>query len=760
MIVYGEGKKESKIWVIGEAPGYQEQKTGRPFVGGAGKVLDGLLHEAEIKRAETYIDNVIQQQPPKNDFSIYYEDKSKRKPKQVLLDNHKRIREEVNLYKPNAVIALGGEALKALTGKTSIMNWRGSILDCGGVKVIPTIHPASIMRMYELRPIAVLDLKRAKHESLTPTFPPPYPDKFIINPTFSQVMEYIDFLHKQPYVSFDIETAGDQITCIGFGWSDTESICIPICYSTNSWWTKEEENHIILRLQKLFANPNIKFIAQNAQYDMIWLADRWGIEVVNLWMDTMIAFHCVYPELKKGLAFLCSIYTTRPYYKGMPKEETGPNILWKYNCLDTVVTWEVAHEIRKEMDEFGTIPFYTVHSHALIKPLIAMQRRGVKIDIKKREAIDRDLERELGEMQKKLSSAAGHELNPNSSKQMKEFLYSELKLPPQRKRSTGELTADEEAIETLAKKFPNPVFNLILDIRKIRKVLSTYIRATIDPDERIRCSYAITGTTTGRLSSRENVYGSGTNLQNIPRGELVRSIFIPDQDRKFIYIDLSQAEARVVAFLAKDRKLQAVFSHKEGDIHKYNAAMVFNKRLEDVTEEERTTAKSLVHASNYGIGARTFARIIGTPEGRARELLNQYYALYPRVKMWQREVEEELKRTRTLRTPLGRRRMFFGRWGPDLIREALAYIPQSTVSDILNQGIVRAANALPQDWEMLLQVHDSVLFQVPTNTEPIHILKYMEHFFQIPIKIHGVEFVIPIDIRVGENWGNLKKMEV
>lgn len=761
MRVPGEGSLTSKMWLIGEAPGEQEEKQGRPFIGGAGRVLEGILQEVGIKRSEVFIDNVMQIRPPKNDFSVFYQDKSKKVPTDTLLQGHTRVRELVATHKPNVIVALGNEALFALTGKHQITHWRGSILGCHGVKVIPTIHPAMVMRQYEFRPMVSLDLSRAKRESLSPSFPEPYRDKFILNPSFEQVMSTLDFLETQEYVAFDIETGNEQIICIGFGWSKEESICIPIFYSNSSWWTEEEELEIIKRVRQLFRNPKVKFIAQNAQFDMIYLGDRWGVEVRNLWMDTMVAFHCVYPELKKGLGFLCSIYTNRPYYKDMPGQVGNtPDVLWKYNCLDTVVTYECAMEIRKEAEEFGTLDFYTRNSHALIKPLIAMQRRGVKIDVAKRKEIDEALTKDEETMCTRLEKAVGHPLNPSSPKQMKEFLYDELKLPPQVDEKSGNLTADEEALDELFKKFNNPVFKLIQDIRRVRKLLSTYIRAELDPDGRMRCSYVITGTETGRLSSRESVYGRGTNLQNIPRGDIVRSIFIPDVGKFFVNADLSQAEARAVAYLAREERLQNLFSSPNTDIHKRNAAMVFNKRVEEITEEERQLAKTLVHAANYGIGPRRFARHIGSNEERARQLLNQYYALYPSIKRWHLEVDGTIKKAKIMRTPLGRARMFFGRWGPDLIREAIAYVPQSLVSDIINMGIIKAFPNLPPEWEILLQVHDSILMQVPIGTPHEHIKKFVEHYLQVPVEVNNRMMVIPVDIKVGMSWADMHKMEI
>jgi len=202
MVVNGEGSLQNKVWLIGEAPGETEEKSGRPFIGGAGRVLDGLLSEVGIRRCDTYIDNVIQERPPKNDFSVYYEDKSGKVPSQTLLRGHARIQGLVKEHKPNVVVALGNEALFALTGKKQITKWRGSILSCGGVKVIPMIHPAMVMRQYEFKPACVLDLSRIKKELLTPLFPEPYKDNFIINPTFKQCMNYIkDILPTKEYLT-------------------------------------------------------------------------------------------------------------------------------------------------------------------------------------------------------------------------------------------------------------------------------------------------------------------------------------------------------------------------------------------------------------------------------------------------------------------------------------------------------------------------------------------------------------------------------
>lgn len=755
--VRGEGSHESKIWIIGEAPGAQEEKTGKPFVGGSGQILDGILRECGIQRAETFIDNVVQQRPSNNDFSVYYKDAKKLYPSEALINAHQRLRELIRKHHPNIIIALGNEALYALTGKKGILKWRGSLLECEGCKVIASVHPALIIRQYEYRPQALFDFQKAKAESISPNFPPSYTDHFTLNPPYDTVIEMLKSLHQKEYVSFDIETQDNQITCIGFGWSVCDALCIPIYNGNYSYWTLEQELAIIREMKLVFEDTKIKTIAQNAQFDMTYIKDLWGIEVKNLWMDTMIAHHCVYSELPKSLAFQASIYTNRPYYKEMFHGKGDS--LWIYNCLDCVSTWEAAIAIKKEAEEFRTWNFYLNNSHKLIMPLWKMQMRGVKIDMDKRAELKQNFEKEVQQLEAELHKEVGYALNVASPKQMKEFLYEKLKLPQRISRTTGNLTADQSTLEEFARKFQKPVLNKVIEIRKINKLLSTYINAQVDKDGRIRCSYVITGTETGRLSSRESIYGSGTNLQNIPRNEKIRSLFIPDTGYKLINADLSQAEARVVAFLAGEKRLQAVFE-EGGDIHKRNASMVFHKSVADITDGERQLAKTLVHAANYGIGKRKFAKLVGIAESEAIKLLNQYYATYPGIKNWHREVEETLRKKRILDTPMGRRRIFFGRFDQDLVRAAVAFIPQSTVSDVINQGLIKAWNALPQEWEILMQVHDSLLFQVPEYTHPIHVYKFIHHYLEFPIDINYQQLIIPVDIKWGSSWGNLEKLEI
>ena len=421
--------------------------------------------------------------------------------------------------------------------------------------------------------------------------------------------------------------------------------------------------------------------------------------------------------------------------------------------------------LREDMQEFGTLDFYENHSNKLITPLGIMQRRGVRINLERRAELDAEFEATYVELDTRLEKAVGRPLNANSPKQVKEFLYEDLGLSPIYKwgKKNGKkakvVSADAETIEELQKRTDSPVLSLILEIRGVRKLLSTYIRTPLETNGRVCCSYKIAGTETGRLSSSKSIYDRGTNLQNIPREPSIRALFIPDDGKVIVNADLSQAEARIVAYLAGETRMQRLFE-SGGDVHTKNACNIFGVTQDKVKKSQRQIAKALVHGANYGIGHVRFSKIVGQPEGRARELLNQYHSLYPCLQLWHAKIRDQIGKTRTLTTPFGRKRMFFGRWSEDLVREAIAYVPQSTVGDLLNLGIIRCWNALPPEWDMLMQNHDSVVVQLPKDTPDMHIWKFFKHYFEIPIEVNGTRCMVPMDIQIGKNWGEMEDMHV
>ena len=765
MIVKPTGPSNAKIAIVGEAPGADEERSGIPFTGGAGKILNGMLLEAGIDRADCYLTNVMQIRPVNNDFGEFYEDAGRKVPCDILKVGRTRLRNELYAVNPNVVIALGNEALKALTELVGISKYRGSILpswfgdeknDCS-YKIIPTIHPAAIMRQWEFRPLAVMDLRRALEESSSSAIVHTYRVWKKIE-TLSDLTLYVDqYLKSANYVAFDIETCNNQISCIGFAESEFSSFTVPICMYDKSFWSEQDELQVWLQIKRLLES-DVPKIAQNANFDMFYLMFTVGIDVKNLWMDTMVSFHCIYPELPKSLATLCSIYTREPYYKDMIGTD-----YYHYNCLDCMIAYECAMAIEKELNEFGMYDFYHRYINHVIPILLNMQLRGVRVDTKKRALAAEDLKRTVNELQKKLNDAVGHELNVNSSKQMNDFLYKELGLPIQSHRKTGKTSSSESSLKNLAKLAPNRLFDVIINIRETKKLISTYLEAEIDPDGRFRCSYLLDGTESGRLASRKSATGTGGNLQSVPKG-IAREVFIPDEGKMFMAADLSQAEARVVAYLARDKGLIDIFESGE-DIHKQVAASIFNKKLDDVTKEERELAKHIVHASNYGMGARHFAELTGLSTADAQTKLNLYHIHFPGIRIWHMEVARELKRSRILVTPMGRKRMFFGRWNDDLLRDGYSYIPQSTVADVVLKGMINIHNCLPDGCNIVFNIHDEVVIQMPIEFKDKTVVDCRPHVdmhftmaelmidcMSIPVEIHGRTLIIPVNIKTGKNW--------
>jgi len=756
-IVQAEGPEHAQIMLVGECPGATEEKQGKPFCGMAGKVLDGILQEVGLCRAQVRITNVVQRRPAGNNFGVFYEKVgTKKQPTAELLEAYERLKNEVVSCQPNVVVAMGAEALKALTGLDGIMLWRGSVLETPLGKVIPTVHPAAILRQWQFRPASVSDFKKVVEESVSPEFKR-YEHTLIINPTFEEVLHEIEEARKAEWCAFDIEVESEQITCIGLSYALGRAVCIPFWFgASGSLWSADKESAIWGALRELLESDEPKKVAHNGSYDMEYLEHTVGIKP-KLHLDTMLAFHVLYPELPKGLDYLTSVYTRHPYYKY--KRKTGDmDTYWRYNATDASLTYDIARQLEAELEDSGLRCFYDEYVHPLIEPLLCMQKRGVRFDGEKKNRVRAEYRVKLEQLRKELEAAVGHELNTASNKQMTEWLYGELKLPKKYKKRDDEvetLTADEEALEELYAQTGNDALRIILEIRQLTKIYTTYLGVKLDEDKRIRCSYLITGTETGRLSSRATSRGTGTNLQNIPAG-VVKELFLPDDGKVFINADLSQAEARVVAYLAGEERLIRIFEDG-GDIHRRNAAVVFRKGEEEVTAEERQLAKRVIHASNYGMGPRTFAKTAGISEAEAKKLLNQYFATYPRIKVWHMAIQSKLRSSRVLTTPLGRRRIFFNRWGESVWKEGLAFIPQSTVADIVNKALVCLHS---KGVELLLQVHDSVLVQCEDNPEVVErTIRTLRECMSVPVEINGRFLTIPVDFKVGYNWEEMKKWE-
>lgn len=322
------------IVIVGEAWGEQEERERTPFVGASGKELTRMLEEAGIRRSDCYLTNVFNLRPQGNKIETLCvskkEDRSHLPPLSSgkyldirYLDHLARLYTEIDNIKPNLVVALGNTPAWALLHNSGITKIRGTVSYCAirpTLKVLPTFHPAAVLRQWDLRAVTVLDLQKAKAESLFPEIRRPE-RTFYIAETLDDIrwfkQEKID---TSRHLAFDIETHANQITCIGFAPSPQEALVVPFFdwekpKNNSHWPTLEEELQAWDLVEEILRGSTLK-IAQNGLFDIqhLW---KYGIPVANFEDDTMLGHHALQPESQKGLGFLGSVYTSEPAWKMM-----------------------------------------------------------------------------------------------------------------------------------------------------------------------------------------------------------------------------------------------------------------------------------------------------------------------------------------------------------------------------------------------------------------------------------------------------------
>jgi uracil-DNA glycosylase family 4 len=739
-----------------------EDQTGIPFSGASGEDLNRYLTDVHIDRhTEVFVTNVCHERPPNNKFESFL------KPQlaMCLLQGILKLKQDIMDIRPNLVIALGDVPLRFLTNKHSITKYRGSILESSlvkGQKVVATYHPASVFRMYENKALIQLDMKRMAEEAKFPEIILPKRDIRV----WPNGAEWVEEMFNTDWLSVDIEGTPDGIHCVGFSDSPTRALVVPVSASGADF-----------AIRRLLSSPARKCGQNFGQYDLTVLEDR-GYEVTNFQWDIMYAHHALLMEsasggdevkalrggkagakspLAKGLGFQVSIYTKEPFYKDDGKlwsklDTLSPEDLHNfhvYNGKDAACTYEIRSVQERELAEFGVRHVFD-HEMRILPLLRQMSRRGVLIDLIQREAFRVQYTKEIDNLQAFLDKSAGKPLNVKSAPDMHKLLYETLGLPVKYHRETKRPTANKDAITELAAKYQHPVLMTILEIRRRRDLIERYINANVDADGRLRCLFDPSGTRTGRLASRANIYGSGTNLQNIP--PKMRKMFIADPGKVLFYVDLSQAELRVVAYLARCDSLIEAFASGR-DIHKENSERFFGS----YTEEKRLAVKRTVYGSIYGEGVDRIVTVAASENPPIRLVRHEvaiaqegFFMLYPEIKeVWWSDVKRDLK-YRLLTTPLGWKRQFFGRWDSvQFINEALAFIPQCTVGVLAEIGMLNASRV--EGAEVLLNEHDAILGQCDEQDVPTVVPKVIEAM-QVPIPIHGRTLVIPAEAKVGRNW--------
>lgn len=443
-----------------------------------------------------------------------------------------------------------------------------------------------------------------------------------------------------------------------------------------------------------------------------------------------------------------------------------------YNGMDTTITLEVFEAINPQLDSHTAATYR--FSRDLQGPCLEMRLRGVLVDKARRaevldeyhdrlDFLERNLERIV------LDGVGLMKFNWRSNADLKEIFYDKLRIPEI--KSKGRISVDVNALGKLeAYIIARPIVKHLIAMRELGKRIGV-LQTPIDSDGRIRTSYNIAGTNTGRFSSSLSEFGTGTNLQNVE--ESLRSIFISDPGMKFAKFDAKSGESFVVGAIewnlfSDDRYLEACSS---GDPHTAVARICWPDlgwtgsltRDKEIAERPyyrhytyRFMCKKLGHGSNYGGQPFTLATQSHLPISVVQDFQPKYFSAFPAHRQWQQWVEEQLRRYGHLISLTGRKRWFMGRrTDGDTLREAIAYDPQGSLADIVNRGMLNVWRQ--RDAILMMQDHDAITVQYPEEREDEIVPKIQAQLkITIPLE-RGRELLIPYDCKVGWNKGEYSK---
>ena len=580
------------------------------------------------------------------------------------------------------------------------------------------------------------------------------------------LQQLTDELRSAGSFAFDTETTGLNPRSV-------DLVGISFSIKAHSGWfvpvSKGNSATVFEALRPVFSDSNLAKIGHNLKFDLSILAEQ-GIDVAGECYDTMLAHALIDPEQRHNLDTLSEDflqYTTIRFSELVPEVKKGqpidyssvkPQALADYAIEDADLTLQLWELFKAKLEESGQAKVFYEIETPLLPVLVAMEREGILMNEATLVDTGKSLEGHIETLRESINAAAGREFNLNSPKQLGEILFDELKLVEKPKKTkTGQYATNEQVLSSLAPK--HPIVANILEYRQLTKLKSTYIDAlphSIDPvSGRVHTNYGQVQTSTGRLSSND------PNLQNIPvrsvQGREIRKAFIARPGWKLLSADYSQIELRILAALTEDAGLLNAF--REGrDIHAATAAKIFEVELDEVTREQRSTAKMVNFGIPYGISAFGLAQRLGTvSRTEAQEIINNYFAQFPGIPGYMSRMQESAKAKGYVETITGRRRYLQdinsrnGTIRAAAERNAINMPIQGTAADMIKIAMVNVQNALVEqglNTRMLLQVHDELIFDLDPSEE-VAVRALVTEGMK---KALDLKCPIEIDIGLGDNW--------
>ena len=578
----------------------------------------------------------------------------------------------------------------------------------------------------------------------------------------------LNMMLEQTSVCFDTETTSLEarnadIVGLAISWKAREAYYVP--FPADYAAAKVMLHHF----KPFFESKSIEKVAHNIKYD-IKVVNRYDVDVKGPQFDTMIAHYLLSPDGRHSMDRLAEYYLK---YKPISIEtligKKGKNQksmadipqeqITDYACEDADITWQLKVLFEPEIQKEHLKQLFYEMEMPLVSVLKNMEVEGINLDTEGLTHFSKELNTTLIDLEEKIKHLAGQEdFNLDSPKQLGEVLFDKMKISSKAKKTkTGQYSTSEDVLQK--HKDDHEIIPLILDYRSLRKLKSTYVDAlpllVDEKDQRIHTHYMQTVAATGRLSS------TNPNLQNIPirteKGREIRKAFIPrDENYLLMAADYSQIELRIIAALSGDATMIHAFQNGD-DIHAATASKVFNVPMEEVTRDQRSSAKAVNFGIIYGQGAFGLAQNLGISRKEAKTIIDGYFEQYSTIKTYMEQAVIDAREKGYVETIMKRRRYL-----PDINsanavvrgfaeRNAINAPIQGSAADIIKVAMINVAQRMEKEnvkSKMLLQVHDELVFDVHLDEKEI-MTKLVKEEMENAIKM---EVPMEVEYELADNW--------
>jgi uracil-DNA glycosylase family 4 len=766
--VPSDGPARADLAFVGEAPGANEARLGKPFVGVSGQLLGKVLQHYHIDREGVLLSNACLCRPPDNATPSA----------NAIRACRPRLLQELEERGVRKVVAMGNSAAGTLLGTsggiTKLRIGPPREVPELGLQVIPTLHPAACLRPKgdAFFPSIVNDIGKLFRPTDDWTEP-----TFVVIDDLDMALKAVDELPLTP-ITVDIESDIDKDVSFEHS-SRHRLLCIGIGYGPNKVVVFGEtvcNTDRFLRKLGIYLRGHNRIIAQNGKFDLEGLYHRMG--AMRLWFDTMLASYCLDERRGiHGLKYLAVELLGAPRYDDEIKQYLRPgagygtiprDILYRYNAYDCAATyalWQLFTTLLEKEPGLRALHDFLVR---VSNELMFVEINGIGVDLKYNAELEEFYVRRLAVLRRDMQITTGRpDFNPNSPMQIVSVLTEVFGIAvPKKRNQAGEWRpcTDKEVIAYLVEKCKEPwgeYYDFLTSLQEHRidaKSYGTYVKGIKQRvyKGRVFPTYLLHGTTTGRASCRN------PNIQNVTRGMRLRKQFVPvSQDNIFVQADYKQIEARIMTWFARDEYLRDIFNDPSRDLFDEFTAVLYGD-VSHLTPPQKKELRIRVKAYFYGLGygreAKSIADEFGISLGEAQRGMKKFFSVIPGIVDFREETKRAVRQGEDLTTPFGRRRRFFLITKDNLheiMNEALAFKPQSTASDICWQAFSWLRPALKGKGWVRNIVHDSILVETRRDRvgEVSDLLRY--HMCKSGRLVVGDFINIEVDITTGENWGVL-----